>query len=61
MASKGHYLKPQPTCNHCAGVMREYLGLVTCMMCGRIEEHHCPNCVAAKRPEHEQMVTAKSA
>lgn len=51
MKKAKEFLIPHDSCNHCGGIMREYLGLETCMMCGRIAEHHCPDCANAAKEE----------
>jgi predicted RNA-binding Zn-ribbon protein involved in translation (DUF1610 family) len=35
----------QSSCTHCGGIMRDYRGSVSCMMCGREEGHQCERCL----------------
>ncbi|MDH5639249.1 MAG: hypothetical protein OEZ04_12240, partial [Nitrospinota bacterium] len=37
---------PEENCAHCGGIMRYYMGTVSCLLCGRDHTHHCHMCVS---------------
>jgi len=45
-----NYELPEENCAHCGGIMRYYMGSVSCLLCGRDHTHHCQRCVY---PNHE--------
>ncbi len=45
------FMTPENSCRHCGGIMRDYRGSVSCMMCGREVEHQCERCITAQREE----------
>ncbi|HJM82190.1 MAG TPA: hypothetical protein QF720_01145 [Nitrospinota bacterium] len=32
-------------CNHCGGRLRNLPGEISCLSCGRANDHHCPDCL----------------
>ena len=51
MVHTKEFMKQKTTCNHCGGIMADYRGMVTCVMCGRAENHHCQNCANDHKPK----------
>ncbi len=42
---KEHNMKAMVrVCHHCGGLLRQYRGSLTCLMCGRDVDHECQNC-----------------
>ncbi|MDH5510336.1 MAG: hypothetical protein OEZ32_08275 [Nitrospinota bacterium] len=40
-----NYELPEENCAHCGGIMRYYMGTVSCLLCGRDHTHHCQMCL----------------
>lgn len=49
MMSVIRFMTPRGACEHCGGIIREYRGSVSCMMCGRESGHSCPECLKPAR------------
>lgn len=47
-----NFALPKENCGHCGGIMRYYMGTVSCLLCGRDHTHYCQNCVTPKVPAH---------
>ncbi len=54
---KENTLKQTAKCKHCGGPLRDYRYSVSCLMCGRAEDHICERC----RYSEEELMTKKVA
>ncbi|MFW2331359.1 MAG: hypothetical protein ACN4E2_03585 [Nitrospinota bacterium] len=52
------FMTPRGTCTHCGGIIREYRGSESCLLCGREKGHTCVECT---KIEQTKVKRAKSA